>query len=57
MTETESAIDTALDTTLHALMIQRRISTGDVDLGQILAWDDLVSQMATLFEEIMRQNQ
>lgn len=57
MTETESVIDKALDTALHALMIRRRISTGDVDPGQMLAWDDLVSQMAVLFEEIMKQNQ
>ncbi|MCH3997942.1 MAG: hypothetical protein LKF15_10435 [Lachnospiraceae bacterium] len=57
MTETESAIDKALDTALHAPMIRRRILTGDIDPGQMLAWDDLVSQMAALFEEIMEQNQ
>ena len=50
-------IDKALDTALHAPMIRRRILTGDIDPGQMLAWDDLVSQMAALFEEIMEQNQ
>lgn len=52
----QSHIDNSLEETLTSIYNQLGITTGDITPEQQMKWENLVTDMSILFEQLIEQN-